>query len=160
MIKAETIQFSGEILAVKGPPGAYTAPVTSRALAAGGRVARRVARALCARGEPPRTLVRDATKARGVLVDDQGALLPVELMVSDVAAPHGVRRALEGIDIAFLALGSSLEQVALEQCFIDVAAEVGLADLVELSAEGARSDGVASVLRWHAAIEARLRRDR
>jgi hypothetical protein len=34
MIKAETIQFSGEILAVKGPPGAYTAPVTSRALAA------------------------------------------------------------------------------------------------------------------------------
>jgi NAD(P)H dehydrogenase (quinone) len=125
-------------------------------VAAGGRVARRVARALCARGELPRALVRDATKARGVLVDDQGAPLPVELMVSDVADLHGVRRALEGIDSAFLALGSSLEQVALEQRFIDVAADVGLAHLVKLSAAEARSDGVASVLRWHAAIESYL----
>src|ERR1700747_3643291 len=30
--------------------------------AAGGRVARRVATALCARAEPPRAMVRDATK--------------------------------------------------------------------------------------------------
>jgi uncharacterized protein YbjT (DUF2867 family) len=125
-------------------------------VAAGGRVARRVARALCAQGEPPRALVRDATKARSVLVDDQGAPLPVELMVSGLADGDGVRRALEGIEIAFLALGSSLEQVALEQRFIDVALDVGLAHLVKLSAAAARSDGVASVLRWHAAIEAYL----
>jgi NAD(P)H dehydrogenase (quinone) len=39
---------------------------------------------------------------------------------------------------------------------LDVAAEVGLPHLVELSAAYARSDGVASVLRWHAAIESHL----
>ena len=44
----------------------------------------------------------------------------------------------------------------LEQRFIDVAAEVGLPHLVKLSAADARSDGVASVLRWHAAIESHL----
>src|SRR5882672_8086580 len=87
-------------------------------VAAGGRVARRVAAGLCARGEPPRALVR--------------------------------------VEIAFLALGSSLQQVELEQRFIDVASEVGLPHLVKLSVAGARSDGVAQVLRWHAAIESHL----
>lgn len=121
--------------------------------AAGGRVARRVAAALCARGAPPRVLVRDATKARDVLIDNRGALLPLEVVQSELTDRDGVRRALAGIDIAFLALGSSLQQVEVEQRFIDVAAEVALPHLVELSAAGARSDGVASVLRWHAAIE-------
>jgi len=124
--------------------------------AAGGRVARRVAAALCARGETPRALVRDPTKARGVLVDDRGAPLPVEMVTSDIADPDGLRRALDGVEIAFLALGSSLDQVALEQGFIDVAADTGLPHLVKLSAAAAKSDAVASVLRWHAAIESNL----
>jgi NAD(P)H dehydrogenase (quinone) len=124
--------------------------------AAGGRVARRVAAALCARGEVPRALVRDAAKARAALLDEQGAPLPIEMMVSDFADRDGLRRALAVIDIAFLALGSSLEQVEIEQRFVDVAAEVGLPHLVNLSAADARSDGVASVLRWHAAIESHL----
>ena len=124
--------------------------------AAGGRVARRVAAALCALGEPPRALVRNPIKARDELVDNQGAPLPLEMVVSDLADRDSVRRALVGIEIAFLALGSSLQQVELEQRFIDVAAEVGLPHLVKLSAADARSDGVASVLRWHAAIESHL----
>ena len=37
-----------------------------------------------------------------------------------------------------------------------VAAEIGLPHLVKLSAANARDDGVAPVLRWHAAIEAHL----
>ena len=124
--------------------------------AAGGRVARRVAAALCARGETPRALVRDAAKARRVLVDDRGAALPVELVTSDIAELDGMRRALEGVEIAFLALGSSLDQVALEKGFIDVAADTHLPHLVKLSAAAAASDAVASVLRWHAAIESHL----
>lgn len=123
---------------------------------AAGRVARRVAAALCGRSEPPRALVRNATKARDVLVDNRGGPLPLELVVSELDDRDGVRRALGGIEIAFLALGSSLQQVELEQRFIDVAAEVGLPHLVKLSAADARSDGVASVLRWHAAIELHL----
>jgi uncharacterized protein YbjT (DUF2867 family) len=75
---------------------------------------------------------------------------------SSFSNSEGVRRALAGIEIAFLALGSSLQQVELEQRFIDIAAEVGLPHLVNLSAADARSDGVASVLRWHAAIESHL----
>jgi NAD(P)H dehydrogenase (quinone) len=125
-------------------------------VAAGGRVSRRVAAALCARGEPPRALVRDAAKAREVLVDHRGASLPLEVVVSDVADRDGVRRALAGIEVAFLALGSSLQQVELEKRFIDIAAEVRLPPLVKLSAADARSDGVASVLRWHTAIESHL----
>ena len=125
-------------------------------VAAGGRVARRVAAGLCARGEPPRALVRDAGKARDVLVDHGGAALPLEMVVSDFADSDGLQRALVGVEIAFLALGSSLQQVELEQRFIDVATEVGLPHLVKLSAASARSDGVAPVLRWHAAIESHL----
>jgi hypothetical protein len=48
-------------------------------------------------------LVRDAAKARGVLVDDRGAPLPVETVVSDIAGRDGARRALDGVEIAFLA---------------------------------------------------------
>jgi NAD(P)H dehydrogenase (quinone) len=124
--------------------------------AAGGRVARRVAAALCTLGEPPRALVRNPTKARDELVDNQGTPLPLEIVVGDLADRDSVQRALVGIEIAFLALGSSLQQVELEQGFIDVAAAVGLPHLVKLSAADARSDGVASVLRWHAAIESHL----
>jgi uncharacterized protein YbjT (DUF2867 family) len=101
-------------------------------------------------------MVRDADKARKVLVNNQGASLPLEVIVSDVADREGVRGALEGIEIAFLALGSSMEQVELEQHFIDIAAEVGLPHLVKLSVAGARNDGVALVQRWHAAIETHL----
>jgi NAD(P)H dehydrogenase (quinone) len=100
--------------------------------------------------------VRNASKARDVLVDDRGVPLPLEMVVSEFTDRDGLRRALAGIEIAFLALGSSLQQVELEQRFIDVAAEVGLPHLVELSIARARSDSAASVLRWHAAIEAHL----
>jgi uncharacterized protein YbjT (DUF2867 family) len=124
--------------------------------AAHGRVARRVAAALCALGEPPRALVRNPIKAHDELVDNQGTPLPLEMLVGDLADRESVRRALVGVEIAFLALGSSLQQVELEQGFIDVAAEVGLPHLVKLSIAHARSDGVASVLRWHSAIETHL----
>lgn len=125
-------------------------------VAASGRVARRVTAALCALGEPPRALVRNLTKARDELVDNQGTPLPLEMVAGDLADRDSVRGALIGIEIAFLALGSSLQQVELEQRFIDVAAEVGLPHLVKLSAAYASADAVASVLRWHAAIEAHL----
>jgi NAD(P)H dehydrogenase (quinone) len=125
-------------------------------VAAGGRVARRVAAALCAPGEPPRALVRNATKARDELLDNRGAALPLEMVVGELDDRDSLRRALAGIEMAFLALGSSLQQVELEQGVIDVAAEVDLAHLVNLSAAAARSDAVASVLRWHAAIESHL----
>src|SRR4051794_29998778 len=124
--------------------------------AGGGRVARRVAAALCAAGEPPRALARDPEKTRGVLVDGNGASLTVEVVGADLTEIDAVRRALEGIDVAFLALGSSPAQVDMEKAFIDAAADAGLAHLVKLSVAGAAPDAVSSVLRWHAEIESRL----
>jgi len=79
--------------------------------AGGGRVARRVAAALCAAGEPPRALARDPEKTRAVLLDRNGASLPVDVVGADLTDIDAVRRALKGIDVAFLALGSSPAQV-------------------------------------------------
>ena len=79
--------------------------------AGGGRVARRVAAALCAAGEPPRALARDPEKTRAVLLDRNGASLPADIVGADLTDIDAVRRALKGIDIAFLALGSSPAQV-------------------------------------------------
>jgi NAD(P)H dehydrogenase (quinone) len=124
--------------------------------AGGGRVARRVAAALCAAGEPPRALARDPEKTRGVLVDGDGAPLPVEVLGADFTDNEAVREALEGIDIAFLALGSSPAQVDTEKAFIDAVAGAGLPHLVKLSAADAAPDAVSSVLRWHAEIESHL----
>jgi uncharacterized protein YbjT (DUF2867 family) len=124
--------------------------------AGGGRVARRVAAALCAVGEPPRALARDREKARGVLVDGEGASLPVEVVGADLTDNEAVRRALTGIDVAFLALGSSPAQVDTEKAFIDAAADAGLPHLVKLSGADAAADAVSSVLRWHAEIESHL----
>ena len=125
--------------------------------AGGGRVARRVAAALCAAGEePPRALARDPEKTRGVLVDADGAPLPVDVVGGDLTDIDAVGRALEGIDVAFLALGSSPAQVDTEKAFIDAAADAGLAHLVKLSVADPAPDAVSSVLRWHAEIESHL----
>jgi EmrB/QacA subfamily drug resistance transporter len=129
---------------------------TSLIVAAGGRVARRVTAALSARGDPLRALVRDPDNARAVLVDADGAPLPVEIVAGDLGDHDTVLGALDGVDVAFLALGSSLQQVQLENGFVDAAAEAGLPHLVKLSAARATHDAVAPVLRWHAAIEDHL----
>jgi NAD(P)H dehydrogenase (quinone) len=123
---AEHRRLRDKLLKVNFKIGAGNKMTKALIAAAAGRVARRLAAALCARGEPPRALVRNATKAHDVLVDNRGAPLPLELVVSELDDRDGVRRALSGIEIAFLALGSSLQQVELEQRFIDVAAELGL----------------------------------
>jgi NAD(P)H dehydrogenase (quinone) len=79
--------------------------------AGGGRVARRIAAALCAVGEPPRALARDPEKTCAVLAGGEGASLPVEVVGADLTDSVAVRRGLKGIDVAFLALGSSPAQV-------------------------------------------------
>lgn len=124
--------------------------------AGGGRVARRVAAALCAAGEPPRALARDPEKTRAVLLDRNGASLPVDVVGADLTDIDAVRRALKGIDIAFLALGSSPAQVDTEKAFIDAAADAGLPHLVKLSVADPAPDAVSSVLRWHAEVESHL----
>ena len=122
-------------------------------VAANGRVASRVAAKLSAAGDAPDVLVRDAAKARRVLVDERGRPTYRDLFVGDLANDETMRRAMCGAAIAFLAVGSSPVQVDLEKHVIDAAQQTSLGHLVKLSAALAAHDAVSSVLRVHAEIE-------
>jgi len=122
-------------------------------IAANGRVARRVAAQLNAMGEAPDVLVRDAAKARRVLVDGRGRPTYRDLFVGELANDETMRRAMCRAGIAFVAVGSSPAQVDLEKHVIDAAQETSLGHLVKLSAALAAHDAVSSVLRVHAEIE-------
>jgi len=122
-------------------------------VAANGRVASRVAAKLSAAGNAPDVLVRDAAKAQRVLVDDRGRPTYRELFVGELANDETMRRAMAGAGVAFLAVGSSPDQVELEKHVIDAAQQSSLGHLVKLSAALAAHDAVSSVLRVHAEIE-------
>src|SRR5437870_285344 len=122
-------------------------------IAANGRVASRVAAQLNAMGEAPDVLVRDAAKARRVLVDQRGRPTYRDLFVGELANDETMRRAMSRAAIAFLAVGSSPAQMDLEKHVIDAAQETSLGHLVKLSAALAAHDAVSSVLRIHAEIE-------
>jgi len=122
-------------------------------VAANGRVASRVAAKLSAAGDAPDVLVRDATKAQRVLVDDRGRPTYGELFVGELANDETMRRAMSGAAVAFLAVGSSPAQADLEKHVIDAAQQTSLGHLVKLSAALAAHDAVSSVLRVHADIE-------
>lgn len=122
-------------------------------VAANGRVASRVAAKLSAAGAPPDVLVRDATKAQRVLVDERGRRTYVDLFVGELANDETMRRAMFKADVAFLAVGSSPGQADLEKHVIDAAQQTSLGHLVKLSAALAAHDAVSSVLRMHAEIE-------
>jgi len=121
-------------------------------IAANGRVAHRAAAQLNAIGEAPDVLVRDAAKARRVLVDERGQPTYRDLFVGELTN-ETMRHAMSRAAIAFLAVGSSPAQVDLEKHVIDAAQETSLGHLVKLSAALAAHDAVSSVLRIHAEIE-------
>jgi hypothetical protein len=76
-------------------------------IAANGRVASRVAAQLNAIGEAPDVHVRDAAKARQVLVDERGQPIHRDLFVGELANDRTMRRAMFRAGIAFLSVGSS-----------------------------------------------------
>ncbi len=122
-------------------------------VAANGRVASRVAAKLSAAGDAPDVLVRDAAKARRVLVDERGRPTYRDLFIGELANDETMRRAMSRAAIAFLAVGSSPAQVDLEKHVIDAARQTSPGHLVKLSAALAAHDAVSSVLRVHAEIE-------
>jgi NAD(P)H dehydrogenase (quinone) len=140
-----------------GGPGVDDRSVTmgdrTLIIAANGRVASRVAAQLNAIGEAPDVLVRDAAKARRVLVHEHGRPAYRDLFVGELANDETMRRAMSKADVAFLAVGSSPAQADLERQVIDAAQQTSLRHLVKLSAALAAHDAVSSVLRMHAEIE-------
>jgi uncharacterized protein YbjT (DUF2867 family) len=97
-------------------------------------------------GRPVRVLARSAIELEGV-----------EVVGGSFDDPVSLRVALDGIDVLFLAGRDNPSQVAQHERVLAVAASMGVKHVVKLSALGARADSPVALMRWHAAIEDRLR---
>jgi uncharacterized protein YbjT (DUF2867 family) len=102
---------------------------------------------LVARGAPVTAMVRDASRApRGV---------PVAVADFDDAA--AVAAALRGVRAAYLVTPSSERAQEQQERFAEAAAAAGVAHLVVLSQYAAVEDSPVRFLRYHAAVERRVR---
>ena len=86
--------------------------------------------------------------------DQAKSILPgVEIATADFDQPESIRRALEGVDRAFLVTNSS-ERVEEQQLrFVQLALESGVRHIVYLSQLHASKDSPVRFLRYHAVVE-------
>ena len=117
-----------------------------------GRTSAGVVRHLRAAGDDVRILVRDADKAEKTFEDQDD----VEIVAGAFDDETVLAKAFDGVDVAFLALGSSPDQIRLEKAIIDGALAAELPHLVELSSIATSHDSALLVGRLHAAIEDHL----
>jgi uncharacterized protein YbjT (DUF2867 family) len=118
-----------------------------------GAVGGRVAEQLHAAGIPLRLVVRDASRAPRF---EGGA--PVELAEASYRDTDAVRRALEGVELAFMvSAAESADRVAEHAAFIEAARASGVRHLVYTSFFGAAPDAVFTLGRDHFATEELLR---
>jgi uncharacterized protein YbjT (DUF2867 family) len=117
-----------------------------------GRTGAGVVRHLRAAGEDVRVLVRDANKAAKTFEGSPG----VEVLAGAFDDEAILTKAFDGVDVAFLALGSSPDQIRLEKAVIDGAVRAGLPHLVKLSSIATSHHSALFVGRLHAEIEDHL----
>jgi uncharacterized protein YbjT (DUF2867 family) len=117
-----------------------------------GRTSAGVVQHLNAAGEDVRVLVRDGDKAAKAFESLHG----VEIVAGAFDDEAVLSKAFDGVDVAFLALGSSPDQVRLEDTVIDGAVRAELPHLVKLSSTATRHDSALFVGRLHAEIQDHL----
>ena len=117
-----------------------------------GRTSAGVVRHLRAAGKEVRVLVRDIDKANKSFEDLYG----VEIIAGAFDEEVVLTKAFDDVDVAFLALGSSPEQVRLEKAMIDGAVRAELPHLVKLSSTATSHDSALFVGRLHAEIQDHL----
>jgi uncharacterized protein YbjT (DUF2867 family) len=117
-----------------------------------GRTGAGVVRHLRSAGEDVRVLIRDVEKAKKTFEDQDG----VEIVAGAFDDETVLAQAFDGVDVAFLALGSSPDQVRLENAIIDGAVAAELPHLVKLSSVATSHDSALFVGRLHAEIEDHL----
>jgi uncharacterized protein YbjT (DUF2867 family) len=89
----------------------------------------------------------------------EGATLPVqaaniEAVVGDLANPESLKRALHGVDAAFLASAVSPQMSEVHMRFVETAKAAGVKRLVQLTGVGANASMCcARVLRWFGHVE-------
>ncbi len=112
-----------------------------------GRVGGATLKQLSNRGVPVRALVRNAAKAALVA----GPL--IETAIGDLAHPHSLEAALEGVASALLVSPLDPHQVELQGNFIDAAKRTGRVHVVKISGLGTALDSSVRSGRWHAQTE-------
>jgi uncharacterized protein YbjT (DUF2867 family) len=124
-----------------------------------GRVASHLTRQLLASGKPLRLLVRNADKARTLFADTLASAKGIapEIIEGAFDDPVTLARAFDGANVAFLALGTSPEQVVLEQGLVDAAAKARLPHLVRLSVLGAHPNTIYEIGRRHGVLDDHLK---
>ncbi|MGI5128464.1 SDR family oxidoreductase [Pseudonocardia sp. CA-107938] len=128
------------------PPRRLTVLVTG----ATGNTGRPLVDELLRRGTGVRAMVRPGT--------DPARLPPgVELVEADLDDAAAVGAALKGVDRAYLVTRSSERAEAQQLQFVELAAAAGVSHLVKLSQYAASADSPVRFLRYHAAVEQRVR---
>ena len=129
-------------------------PNTSTILVTGatGNIGKELTKLLSAQKVPFRVMVRSARQAEAL-----AALEGAEAVVADFNDAKAVASALEDVERAFLLTNSS-EQAETQQCtFVDVASHRGVKQIVKLSQWAADPDSPVRFLRYHAAVEQKIR---
>jgi uncharacterized protein YbjT (DUF2867 family) len=115
-----------------------------------GNTGRALVEALVERGAPVRAMVR--TEA------DRGKLpTGVDVVVADFDETTAVAAALGGAERAYLVTPSSEQAEDQQKRFADLAAKAGTSHLVVLSQLGSQEHSPVRFLRYHAAVERRVR---
>jgi uncharacterized protein YbjT (DUF2867 family) len=93
------------------------------------------------------------------MVRGPGAALPagVPTVVADFDDPGSIKAALRGVRAAYLVTPSSERAQAQQEAFVEAAAAAGVEHLVKLSQFAAAEDSPVRFLRYHAAVERRVR---
>ena len=114
---------------------------------ASGSTGSEVVKRLSARRVPVRAMVRRPP------VQAHEASSSVEYITADFEDPVSLRRALDGIERAFLVTNSSERTEAQQLGFVDVARTAGLRHIVYLSQLNATKNSPVRFLRYHAVVE-------
>jgi len=117
-----------------------------------GKIGGETAKQLLEKGARLRALVRDGAKAANLKAAG------VELVVGDIADADAVRRALTGVDKAFLLLPNGEHQEANEKQFTDLCVAAGVKHLVKMSSMEAVPTAKTPIPRAHWAVEEYIRR--
>lgn len=111
----------------------------------------RVMRRLDKQGYKFSVLVKDIKKASDIKSPR------IKLIEGDLKKQGSLKKALEGIEHAFLLTANNENQVKLEKNFIDAAKQSGVKYLVKYSAAGADPDSRSALLRRHGKSEQYLK---
>jgi uncharacterized protein YbjT (DUF2867 family) len=116
-----------------------------------GKIGGETAKQLVAKGASLRALVRDEAKAADLKAAG------VELIVGDISDADTVRKAMDGVEKAFLLLPNGEQQLAWEKQFTDLAVAAGVRHLVKMSSMEAVADAETPIPQAHWASEEYIR---